>query len=144
MVSTAEPAALAVVMEHIATEHEALVARLQAFGTQPVADVAARQHLAAMQRAQLEPEVQHQPFGEFIQVRFRRVRTVAAAMVVGLLGASGLAAAGALPPAAQNFAADALGVVGLDVPRADPDCANAQDAPGSADDRCEDASVEGD
>jgi hypothetical protein len=112
-----------------------LVARLSAFGAQPVPDAVQRRQLAALARVRPEALAATPSVVDAVQAGFRRVRIVAAAMVVGLLGASGLAVAGALPDPAQNLAADALGVVGLDVPRGSDACDEASgEASGDASD----------
>ncbi len=120
-----------------------LIARLRALGAQTVDDTIARQHLAAIERVSLLPDATSVGVPRLVQVRFRRVRVIAAATAAGLLGASGLAAAGALPDPAQNLAHDALGVVGLHVPRAADDCQQGAADPSASPD-CDDAPAVGD
>lgn len=142
-VSAGAREALARSMEDLNEDFGPLVARLQTLGRQPVPDSVQRVHMAAMQRVCLEaPSRIHDPVdvAAVIRVRFRRVRVIAASVGVAVLGTSGLAAAGALPPAAQDIASEALGTIGLDVPRGTPLC----DGSGSVADECVDAPAEGD
>jgi hypothetical protein len=130
-------------MEDLTQHHGPLVTRLQEFGRQPVGDAVQRRHLAALERVRLEAAVPQVGALEVVHAGFRRFRTVAAAMVLGLLGASGLAAAGALPDPAQDLASDALGVVGLDVPRGSDSCDDDQVVAGDVDsDVCEEATTD--
>ena len=88
-------------------EHDDLIARLRALGSQPVSSDASRRHLAS---------IEAESDGVTRRSRMSRLRIVAA-FVVGLLaGTSGLATAGALPNGAQDVAHRAFGAVGVKVP----------------------------
>lgn len=84
-----------------------LTRRLSELGTRPVPPGTSARHLAAMAGIGIRREPR----------RFGRVAVGLAAATGFLLGGSGLAMAGALPTAAQDFAAEALAQVGVDAPR---------------------------
>jgi hypothetical protein len=98
-------------------EHEDLIARLRALGSQPVSSETSGRHLAAMEAT---------PGASRGGTRAHRLRIVAAFAVGLLAGTTGLATAGALPDGAQEAAHRALGAVGLNVPHGDryqgPEC----------------------
>lgn len=98
-------------------EHEELIARLRALGSQPVGVESAARHLAAMEA---EPDAVRGG------TRSRRLKIVGAFVVGLFVGTSGLATAGALPDGAQEVAHTALGAVGMKAPHGDryqgPEC----------------------
>ena len=98
-------------------EHEDLIARLRALGSQPVSPETSGRHLAAIKAA---------PEAGSGRSRSQRLRIVAAFAVGLLAGTSGLATAGALPDGPQEVAHRAFGAVGVKVPHGDryqgPEC----------------------
>jgi large repetitive protein len=98
-------------------EHDDLIARLRALGSQPVRPEVTGRHLAAI-------DAESAPVRG--STRSHRLRIVAAFAVGLLAGTSGLATAGALPDGAQEVAHRTLGAVGLNVPHGDryqgPEC----------------------
>jgi hypothetical protein len=98
-------------------EHDDLIARLRALGSQPVRPEVTGRHLAA---------IDSEPGPVRGSTRSHRLRIVAAFAVGLLAGTSGLATAGALPDGAQEVAHRTLGAVGLNVPHGDryqgPEC----------------------